>query len=42
MCLGAWSILGLVEDADIKAVANLPDVLDDDDLDNRWDYVSYD
>lgn len=38
MCLGAWSILGLVEDADIKAVANLPDVMDDDD-DNeiRWD-----
>jgi hypothetical protein len=40
MCLGAWSKLGLVEDADIKAVASLPDVLDDEDLDIVWDVVS--
>ena len=42
MCLGAWSMLGLVEDCDIKAVASLPDVPDDDDLDVEWDYVAYD
>ena len=35
MCLGDWSMLGLVEDADIKAVVRLPDVIDDDDL--EWD-----
>ena len=44
MCLRAWSMLGLVEDCDIniKAVASLPDVPDDDDLDVEWDYVVYD
>ena len=31
MCLGAWSRLGLGENDDIKAVASLPDVVDDDD-----------
>ena len=37
-------MLGLVEDCDIniKAVASLPDVPDDDDLDVEWDYVVYD
>ena len=41
MCLGAWSMLGLVEDDDIKAVASLPNVFDDD-LDVGWDYVDCD
>ena len=36
MCLGDWSMLGLVEDADIKAVVKLPEVIDDDDLDVEW------
>ena len=35
-------MLGLVEDNDIKAIASLPDVFDDDDLDVGWDYVDCD
>ena len=43
MCLGAWSMLGLVENDDIKAVVSLPDVVDDDDnMDVEWDYVDCD
>ena len=42
MCLGAWSMLGLVGNDDIKAVASLPDVLDDDNLDVEWDYIDSD
>ena len=43
MCLGAWSMLGLVENDDIKAVASLPDVVDDNDnMDDEWDYVDCD
>ena len=41
MCLGAWSMLGLVEDNDIKAAASLPDVYDDADF-VGWDYVDCD
>lgn len=28
MCLGAWSVLGLVKDSDIKSAAVFPDVED--------------
>ena len=31
MCLGAWSRLGLVREADIKAAASLPDVVGEED-----------
>ena len=41
MFLEAWSMLGLVEDDDIKAVASLPNVFDND-LDVGWDYVDCD
>ena len=41
MCLGAWSMLGLVEHSDIEAAANLPDVYDDDEF-IKWDYVDCD
>jgi len=37
MCLGAWSRLRLVREADIKAVASLPDVGEEDKLDLGWD-----
>ena len=40
MCLGAWSMLGLVENDDIKAVVSLPD--DNDNMDVEWDYVDCD
>ncbi|KIK02052.1 hypothetical protein K443DRAFT_97641 [Laccaria amethystina LaAM-08-1] len=43
MCLGAWSRLGLVHDADIKAAAILPDVVgEEDELKFGWDYTTYD
>ena len=43
MCLGVWSMLGLVENDDIKAIASLPDVVDDDNnMDVEWDYVDCD
>jgi len=43
MCLGAWSKLGLVHDADIKAAAILPDVVgEEDELRFGWDYMTYD
>jgi len=43
MCLGAWSKLNLVRNADIKAAAVLPDIIgDEDELELDWDYMSYD
>ena len=42
MCLGAWSKLGLVRDADLLAAATLPDVMEDEDEFNiGWDYITY-
>ena len=31
MCLGDWSRLGLVQEADIKAAASLPDIVGEED-----------
>jgi hypothetical protein len=43
MCLGGWSKLGLVRDADIKMAAILPDVVgQEDELRLGWDYMSFD
>jgi len=43
MCLGAWSKLGLVHDADIKVAAILPDIVgEEDELRFGWDYMTYD
>ena len=39
MCLGAWSKLDLVSDADIRAVAHLPDISEEKELDVGWDNV---
>jgi len=42
MCLGTWSKLGLVRDADLLAAATLPDVMEDEDEFNiGWDYITY-
>ena len=42
MCLGAWSKLGLVRDADLLAAAALPEVKEDEDEFNvGWDYITY-
>lgn len=43
MCLGAWSKLGLVRDADIKVATALPDLVGaEDKLRLGWDYMSFD
>jgi len=42
MCLGAWSKLGHVCDADLLAAATLPDVMEDkDEFNIGWDYITY-
>lgn len=42
MCLGAWSKLGLIRDADLLAAATLPDVVEDEaEFDAGWDYITY-
>jgi len=43
MCLGAWSKLGFMCDADIRAAAILPDVIGgEEELELGWDYITYD
>lgn len=42
MCLGAWSKLGLVRDADIMAAAALPDLEGrEEELQLGWDTISF-
>ena len=43
MCLGVWSLLGYVDDADCKAAAVLPAVVgDEEELTNDWDDLAND
>ena len=30
MCVGAWNLMGYVKDGDIKAVAQLPEIMEDE------------
>ncbi|KAF8805652.1 hypothetical protein BYT27DRAFT_7061588, partial [Phlegmacium glaucopus] len=41
MCLGVWSLMGYVDDSDVKAVTILPDVKADkeDILKEDWDMI---
>jgi len=41
MCLGAWSLMGYVQDSDVKAVTMLPDLEDDEEepLEENWDVI---
>ncbi|KAF8814885.1 hypothetical protein BYT27DRAFT_7081301, partial [Phlegmacium glaucopus] len=41
MCLGVWSLMGYVDDSDVKAVTILPDVKADkeDILEEDWDMI---
>ena len=41
MCLGAWSLMGYVQDSDVKAVTMLPDLEDDKEepLEENWDVI---
>ena len=42
MCLGVWSKLGLVCDADLLAAATLSEVKEDEEEFNvGWDYITY-
>ncbi|GLB45148.1 putative hAT family C-terminal dimerisation region [Lyophyllum shimeji] len=36
MCLGGWSLLGLVKDSDVKAAAVLPDIEDEQEGPDDW------
>jgi len=44
LCLGAWCKLGLVKDDDVLAVAAMPDIPGDDDmeLEDGWDIILLD
>ena len=41
MCLGAWSLMGYVQDSDVKAVTMLPDLEGDEEepLEENWDLI---
>jgi hypothetical protein len=39
LCLGQWSVLGLVKDCDIKACVKLDEVAEEEDLLDDWDTV---
>ncbi|KAG1800024.1 uncharacterized protein BJ212DRAFT_1256971, partial [Suillus subaureus] len=40
LCLGSWSLLGLVKDQDVMAVAVMPEVVGEENkLDNRWNLI---
>jgi len=43
LCLGTWSLLGLVKDSDVKAAAQLSDVDGEDsdyEMDAEWDKIT--
>jgi hypothetical protein len=37
MCLGDWSKKGMVHDKDVLQVASLPDLKEDEELEENWD-----
>jgi hypothetical protein len=40
LCLGQWSVLGLVKDCDIRACIKVDEVSgEDDDLPEDWDLI---
>ena len=39
MCLGSWSLLGLIEDSNIKAAIVLGDVIGKEELSEDWDTI---
>jgi hypothetical protein len=43
LCLGGWSLLGLVKDDDVRVVAALPDIEDmgsDYEMEEGWDRIA--
>jgi len=39
LCLGSWSLLDLVKDEDVMPVAHLPDIEDEEDINDGWDCI---
>jgi len=39
MCVGAWSLLGLIKDSDIRAVLGAEFSGEEDDLAAEWDAI---
>jgi hypothetical protein len=39
LCLGEWSLRGLVKDKDVKLAAKLPDVDEESELEDGWDKI---
>jgi hypothetical protein len=40
MCLGVWSLMGYVNDSDIKAAVIIPDIIgDEDEIADGWDDI---
>ena len=42
LCLGCWSLLGLVQDKDVEAVTRLADVegVEEPPLEDGWDHIN--
>ena len=41
MCVGEWSRMGFVKDHDVRAVTALPEVGDDEKLEEGWDSIQF-
>ena len=42
LCLGIWSKLKLIQDANVKAVSELPEALDGEEgFENSWDTIRH-
>lgn len=45
LCLGSWSLTGLIKDRDVKAAAVLPDIDGEDsdyEMEEGWDTIVHD
>ena len=39
LCLGNWSLLGYVKDKDIMAITVLPEIEEEEELEEGWDTI---
>jgi hypothetical protein len=42
LCVGEWSLQGLVKNKDVKLAAKLPDVDEESELEEDWDKIDLD
>jgi hypothetical protein len=40
VCLGSWSLLNLVKADDLKAAAELPELNEEQELEDGWDRIT--